>query len=113
DRRFRALVENNVGFLFATIGRFDEAHKHLTTARSLLMSVGDQGGAAGAEDTRAQAFLLQGKYEEAERVARRAGQTLKRGGEQAVLAEALTTHGTALARLKLSPIARSALDQEV
>lgn len=113
DSRFRALVENNVGFLFATIGKFDEAHQHLTKARSLHLSVGNEGGAAGAEDTRAQAFLLEGKYLEAERVARRAVQTLKRGGEQAVLAEALTTHAKALARLNQTPVARTALDQAV
>ena len=113
DRRFRAVVENNVGFLFASIGRFDEAHQHLTEARSLHLSVGNEGGAAGAEDTRAQAFLLEGKYVEAERVARHAVQTLKRGGEQAVLAEALTTHGTALARLKQTQVAKTTLDQAV
>jgi tetratricopeptide (TPR) repeat protein len=113
DRRFRALVENNVGFLFATIGKFDEAHQHLTTARSLHLSVGNRGGAAGAEDTRAQAFLLEGKYAEAERLARHAVQALKRGGEQAVLAEALTTHGKALARLKQTQIARTTLDEAV
>lgn len=111
DSRFRALVENNVGFLFATIGRFDEAHQHLTKARSLHLSVGNEGGAAGAEDTRAQAFLLEGNYGEAERIARRAIQTLKRGGEQAVLAEALTTHGKALARLRQTNVAKTALDQ--
>jgi len=113
DRRFRALVENNVGFLFATIGKFDDAHQHLTQARALHLSVGNEGGAAGVEDTRAQAFLLEGKYGEAERVARRAVHTLKRGGEQAVLAEALTTHGTALARLKQTEVAKTALDQAV
>jgi tetratricopeptide (TPR) repeat protein len=112
-KRFQARVENNVGFLFATIGRFDEAQEHLTRARSLHLSVGDQGGAAGAEDSRAQAFLLEGKYEQAEKVARHAVQTLLRGGEQAVLAEALTTHGKALARLERTPAARAALDQAV
>lgn len=109
--RFLARVENNVGFLFATIGRFAEAHEHLTRSRAIHLSVGDHGGAAGAEDTRAQAFLLEGKYEEAERVVRRAVQTLKQGGEQAVLAEALTTHGKALARLKQTNVAKTALDQ--
>jgi tetratricopeptide (TPR) repeat protein len=112
-KRFQARVENNVGFLFATIGRFDEAQEHLSRARSLHLSVGDHGGAAGAEDSRAQAFLLEGKYEEAERVARRAVQALKRGGEQTVLAEALTTHGKALARLKQAPVAKAILDQAV
>lgn len=113
DRRFRALVENNVGFLFATIGRFDEAHQHLTKARSLHLSVGNEGGAAGAEDTRAQAFLLEGNYGEAERIARRAIQTLRQGGEHAVLAEALTTRGKALARLGQTNVAKTTLDQAV
>lgn len=112
-RRFQARVENNVGFLFATIGRFEEAQEHLSRAKSLHLSVGDHGGAAGAEDSRAQAFILEGKYEDAERVARRAVQSLKRAGEQAVLAEALTTHGIALARLKQAQVARAALDQAV
>ena len=110
-KRFLARVENNVGSLFSTIGRFEEAHQHLIRARSLHLSVGDHGGAAGAEDTRAQAFLLEGKYEDAERLASRAVKTLRRGGEQAVLAEALTTHGRALARLNNTQVARTAFDQ--
>jgi tetratricopeptide (TPR) repeat protein len=112
-KRFQARVENNVGFLFATIGRFPEAQEHLTRARSLHLSVGDHGGAAGAEDSRAQAFLLEGNYQQAESVARRAVQALRRGGEQAVLAEALTTHGKALARLNQADVARTTLDQAV
>jgi len=48
-KRFQGRVENNVGFLFATLGRFPEAQEHLRRARSLLLSVGDQGGAAGVE----------------------------------------------------------------
>jgi tetratricopeptide (TPR) repeat protein len=112
-RRFQARVENNVGFLFASIGRFSEAQHHLARARSLHLSVGDFGGAAGAEDTRAQAFLLEGKYDLAERAARSAVRSLKRGGEQALLAEALTTHGKALARLKQSHVAKTTLDQAI
>ena len=112
-KRFQARVENNVGFLFGTIGRFDEAQEHLTRARALHLSVGDHGGAAGAEDTRAQVFLMEGNYEQAERVARRAVQALRRGGEQTVLAEALTTHAKALARLKQTQVARTTLDQAV
>jgi tetratricopeptide (TPR) repeat protein len=112
-RRFQARVENNVGFLFATIGKFSEAQEHLARARSLHLSVGDHGGAAGAEDTRAQAFLLEGKYDQAERAARSAVRSLQRGGEQALLAEALTTHGKALARLKQAHIAKTTLDQAI
>jgi tetratricopeptide (TPR) repeat protein len=112
-RRFQARVENNVGFLFANIGRFTEAQEHLARARSLHLSVGDHGGAAGAEDTRAQAFLLEGKYDQAEKAARSAVRSLKRGGEQALLAEALTTHGKALARLKQTQMAKTTLDQAI
>jgi len=112
-KRFQARVENNVGFLFATIGRFNEAQEHLTHARALHLSTGDFGGAAGAEDTRAQAFILEGKYEQAERAARLAVRSLKQGGEQTVLAEALTTHGKALARLNQAAVARVTLDQAV
>ena len=112
-RRFQARVENNVGFLFASISRFSEAQTHLARARSLHLSVGDHGGAAGAEDTRAQAFLLEGKYDQAEKAARSAVRSLKRGGEQALLAEALTTHGKALARLKQSHVAKTTLDHAI
>ena len=112
-RRFQARVENNVGFLFASIGRFTEAQEHLARARSLHLSVGDHGGAAGAEDTRAQAFLLEGRFDQAEKAARTAVRALKRGGEQALLAEALTTHGKALARLKQTHVAKSTLDHAI
>jgi tetratricopeptide (TPR) repeat protein len=111
--RFQARVENNVGFLFASIGRFDEAQEHLARARSLHLSVGDHGGIATVEDTRAQAFLLEGKYDQAEKAARSAVRSLKRGGEQALLAEALTTHGKALARLKQAHVAKTTLDQAI
>ena len=112
-RRFQGRVENNVGFLFATIGRFSEAQQHLARARSLHLSVGDHGGAAGAEDSRAQAFLLERKYDQAERAARSAVRSLTRGGEQTLLVEALTTHGKALARLKQYHMARTTLDNAI
>lgn len=111
--RFRARVENNEGFLFASLGRFKEAHEHLDRARALHLSVGDHGGAAGADDTRAQAFLLEGKNEIAEKIARIAVKSLESGGEQSVLAEALTTHGKALARLNRYDAAKSAFDRAI
>ncbi|HEU4432465.1 MAG TPA: tetratricopeptide repeat protein [Pyrinomonadaceae bacterium] len=112
-RRFQARVENNVGFLFASVGRFTEAQEHLARARALHLSIGDHGGAASAEDSRAQAFLLEGKYDLAEKAARSAVRSLKRGGEQALLAEALTTHGKALARLKQTHVAKTTLDHAI
>jgi tetratricopeptide (TPR) repeat protein len=97
--RYRARVENNLGFLFFTIARFKEAYVHLDRARGLFLELGDVGAAAGVDDTRARTLLAEGRIVEAERFARQAVKTLEKGGEQALLAEALTTHGTALARL--------------
>ena len=111
--RFQARVENNVGFLFTSIGRFPEALQHVNTARRLFVKLEDHGGVAYADDTLAQVYLLQGNYAQAERVARRAVQALRRGGEQTVLAEALTTHGKALARLKQTHVAKTILDEAV
>jgi tetratricopeptide (TPR) repeat protein len=112
-KRFRARVENNEGFLFASIGRFKEAYEHLDRARALHVSVGDHGGAAGADDTRAQVLLLEGKNQLAEKTARAAVRSLEVGGEQSILAEALTTHAKALARLNQSDAARKALDRAI
>jgi transcriptional regulator with GAF, ATPase, and Fis domain len=56
---------------------------------------------------------MEGNSAEAERVARRAVQALKQGGEQGFLAEALITHGKALARLTQSKVAKATLDQAV
>jgi tetratricopeptide (TPR) repeat protein len=111
--RFQARVENNVGFLFASLGRFSEAREHVNSARRLFVKLADHGGVAYTDDTLAQVLLLEGNSAEAERVARRAVQALTRGGEQAVLTEALTTHGKALARLKQAHVARATLDQAV
>jgi tetratricopeptide (TPR) repeat protein len=111
--RFQARVENNVGFLFAGVGRYDEAREHVNSARRLFVKLADHGGAAYTDDTLAQIFLMEGRHADAERVARRAVHALKRGGEQTVLAEALTTHGKALARLQQTHVARATLDQAV
>ncbi|MFN2531601.1 MAG: tetratricopeptide repeat protein [Pyrinomonadaceae bacterium] len=111
--RFRARVENNEGFLFASLGKFSEAHEHLNRARALHQSMGDRGGVAGADDTRAQTLLLEGKVHEAEKIARVAVRSLSDGGEQSTLAEALTTHGKALARLKQANQARKQLDHAI
>ncbi len=79
----------------------------------MCVQLADHGLAAYADDTLAQVFLLEGNSEQAEKVARRAVQALKQGGEQTALAEALTTHGKALARLNQTNISRVALDQAV
>jgi len=97
--RFLARVENNLGFLYFTLGQCTDAHKHLDRARYLFLETKDLGPAAQVDDTRARTFLAEGKIADAERVSRSAVRNLERGGEQAVLAEAMNTRGIALARM--------------
>ncbi|HLL72609.1 MAG TPA: hypothetical protein VK363_14290, partial [Pyrinomonadaceae bacterium] len=97
--RYQACVENNLGFLYGTIGRFAEAHEHLDRAQALLTSLKDSVHLAQVDDTRAKVLLEQRKEAEAEKLVRLAVRVLERGGEQSLLAEALTTHGIALARM--------------
>jgi tetratricopeptide (TPR) repeat protein len=95
--RYQACVENNLGFLFSNIGKYEEAHTHLDRAQALLTSLRDEVHLAQTDETRARVYLAEGKVVEAERVARAAVGVLERGGEQALLAEALTPQGVALA----------------
>lgn len=110
---YRANVENNLGFLYFKVGKFDAAHHHLERARRLLMNLKDSGGVAQVDETRAQVFLTEGNNTEAERAARAAVSALMRGGQQALLAEALITHGRALARLGYHGQAYSALERAI
>lgn len=96
--RYCARVENNLGFLFSTIGKFSEAHEHVGRARRIFVRLKDSGSVAQVDDTRARVLLAEGRCDEAEKIVRSAVHTLEKGGEQSLLAEALTTHGVALAR---------------
>jgi len=106
-------VENNLGFLYVSIGKFPEAHSHINRARAIFVSLGDQGLTAQVDDTRARAFLAEGRLLEAERYARLAVKTLGKGDECSLLVEALTTHGITLARLGRYSNARSELDRAI
>ena len=96
--RFRACVENNLAYLLIRIGRLGDAHTHLDAARSLCLEREDVKFIAQFDDTRARALLEEGRLDEAEAFAKQAVATLEKGGEQSVLAEALTTFGIVLAR---------------
>lgn len=108
-RRYQACVENNLGMLFCTVGKYSEAHEHLDRAQALMTSLKDSVHLAQVDETRARVFLAEGRAGDAERLARAAALVLERGGEQSLLAEALTTQGTALARLGCYEEARAAL----
>jgi tetratricopeptide (TPR) repeat protein len=99
-RSYLASVENNLGMLYFRINRCDEAHEHLDRARHIFASLKDVGPMAQVDETRACVFLEQGRFVEAESIARSAVRNQEKTGRQALLAEALTTHGRALARLE-------------
>jgi len=113
NKRFLASVENNVGNLFVHLERFDEAHKHLDRARSLFVSLKDRGLVAQVDDSRARALILQGQPARAEALSRTAVKVLTEGDELSLLAEALTTHGIALARLANQAKARPILEKAI
>ena len=111
--RYQACVENNLGFLFSTIGKFDDAHEHLDRAQMLMTRLKDNVHLAQVDETRARVLLAEGRVVEAEKTVRAAVRTLEKGDELSLLAEALTTHGIALARLDHSDQARASLERAI
>lgn len=109
--RYQACVENNLGVLFSTIGNFDVAHEHLDRAQMLMTRLKDNVHLAQVDETRARVLLAEGRVVEAEKTVRAAVLRLEKGDELSLLAEALTTHGVALARLNHSDQARAALER--
>ena len=96
---YRADVINNVGFLQFKLGRYAEAHKYFNEARRLTVKFKDKARTAQFDESRAQVLIAQGKLTDAERIARRAVSVLRKSGRFCLIAEALITQGTALARL--------------
>ena len=112
-KRFQAVVENNLGFLFVHLGRFQDAHKHLNRARAVAVALKDEGLVAQFDDSRARAFIAEGQFSTAEAIARSSVKALEQGDQLSMLAEALTTHGTALARLDNFSKARAAFEKAI
>jgi CheY-like chemotaxis protein/predicted negative regulator of RcsB-dependent stress response len=96
---YRASAESNLGYLHYTIGRYENAHEHLDSARRLFAAVPNKGRIAQVDETRARVLLAQGKIREAESAIREAVRVLSTGGEHGILAEALTTQSRVLSRL--------------
>jgi CheY-like chemotaxis protein/tetratricopeptide (TPR) repeat protein len=96
---YLARAENNLGLLLHNVGRYDEAHEHLNRARHLFVTLSDRGSVAQVDETRARVLLAQGKMRGAESAIREAVRILSKGGEQGLLAEALTTQGRILSKL--------------
>ncbi len=96
---YLANVENNLGFLLYKVNHCHAAHEHLDRARRIFTSLKDKNAAAQVDETRARVFLKETRNLEAEKVAWSAVRALADNDRQSLLAEALTTHAIALARL--------------
>ena len=99
NHRYTAIVENNHGLLLSSLKRFDEACGHLDRARRLFRMLSDSVRCAQVDETLAQLYLASGKYDLAESAINFSVDTLEISGEDAFLAEALTTRGIVLCRL--------------
>lgn len=111
--RYQARVEGNYGKLLLAMNRPAEAHQHLSYARGLFTGLRDRGTVAQIDETRARAFIAEGRFDKAVEVIERAIDVLEQGGERAHLAEALTTGGIALARAGRFDEAKSRLRRAV
>lgn len=99
NQRYTAIVKNNHGYLLSALKRFDEARLHLERARKLFEELGDHVRRAQVDETLAQLYLASEQYGPAQRSISRAVETMETTGEEALLAEALTTHGLVLCKL--------------
>lgn len=110
---YRAHVKNNIAYVLRELGRFREAHQYLEQARRLFMRVGDKVRIAQVDDSRAQLFIAEKKYAQAELMARTAARSFEKAGRQCFLAESLTNQGIAVARLHEPQRARFIFQQAI
>jgi signal transduction histidine kinase/ActR/RegA family two-component response regulator len=111
NRRYIAIVENNLGYLLLTLRRFDDAHDHLRRAISLFEEFGDQVRGAQVKETVAQLHIASKEFHLADAAIRSALDTLEGSSEDALLAEALTTQGLILCRLERKPEAKPIIER--
>jgi tetratricopeptide (TPR) repeat protein len=102
----RAHIKNNIGNVLRDLARYREAHEHLEQARRLTVIVKDKVRTAQVDETRAQIFIAQRRYEEAEHAGGNAVRSFAKAGRQCFLTDALITQGIALARLNQTERAR-------
>lgn len=100
NKRYCAIVENNHGSLLISLNRHDEAEQHLIQAHLLFKTMEDNVRRAQVEETLTQLYIASNRLDLAVETIRRASETLETSGEDALFAEALTTHGLVLSKLK-------------
>ncbi|HJQ33145.1 MAG TPA: helix-turn-helix domain-containing protein [Pyrinomonadaceae bacterium] len=109
--RYCALNLNNLAFLLYKLGRYSDAHEHLDRAQFIFTKLKDSGNLAQVDETRARVLIAEKKYLDAERIMAGVIKTLEKGGESALLADALTVQGVVWARLGVSDSSINVLRQ--
>lgn len=97
--RYCAINLNNLAMLLYQVERYNEAHEYLNRAYTFLERLKDVGLLAQVEETRARVYVAEQHYHAARRVIIGVVETFERGGESALLADALIIKGTVQARL--------------
>lgn len=91
--RYRARALNNIAMLLYRFGRYEEAHENIEQAASIFTRLNDEGELAQVNETRARVLVAEGRYKEANSVISEVIKTFEKGGEFALLADALTIQG--------------------
>ncbi len=108
NSRFMILARNNIGFLYYSIGLYDEALRVLEIAESEARRTRDKDHLSIVSDTLARAFIAKGDYRRAVEVAAESVRYLRSLENSNLLATALITYGIALARSGETEKAKSA-----
>ncbi len=108
--RLSAIAENNLGLVMILIGSFKQAESHLLRARKTFDSFADKIRRAQVDESLAQLYFAEGRFDDADASIRRAVQTMENGDEGALLAEALTTNGLIYCKLKRCSQAKTLLE---
>lgn len=111
NHRYTAIVANNHGYFLYRVGRLDEAEPYLIRARKLFDGLADKVRRAQVDESLAQLKLAAQQLELAEESIFRSVETLETGGEEALLAESLTTQGRILSRMGKQREAKRVLDR--
>jgi DNA-binding winged helix-turn-helix (wHTH) protein/tetratricopeptide (TPR) repeat protein len=108
--RYVAAIENNMGFLLLSLGRFKDSEQCLLRAKRLFESLGDCIHGAQTNETLARLYIETKQFPLAEEAIHRAVKTLEKTDGEASLAESLRTAGVVAARQQLYDEAKKSFE---
>ncbi len=91
---------NNLAFLYYKLGHYKEAHETLEGAARIFRKLNDPGYLAQVEETKARVLLAEGCLNKADFLISNVIRKLEKGGESALLADALAIQGIVWSKLQ-------------